>query len=326
MEMIEVSGPQGPGSLQSIVDRAQDDAVIHLGPGTYTGPVVIRRPVTLMGSEGAPLTIVDGARKGPAFTIEGEPANVTLCGLTIQGGTHGVGGGVAVLGMHEVTILNCVLRDNRAADVGGGAIYAVGGFLRIRDSEFRGNRANQGGALLLDEVALASVVNCLFLGNEANAGGAVRLRGGAVLACAHCTFADNTLRAAPGGPTPRGAVVCVSGQPQPEPRVRFANCLVWCDEPSGLAVDAAGSALVTVTHGVLPPTWQGAGGLHASRHVCFAAPARTERDGIPTLAPGAMGAGQADWALMLLADATNDLTGTPRLTDERVDPGAVDGE
>lgn len=323
VQIHNVDRPTDAASIQRILDAAGPDDVVQFGPGTYPGPLAVRQSLTLLGQQDAQHTVIDAGRRGPALVIEGEPVAVTLCNLTLTGGAHGLGGGLSVSGMHDVTVMSCVLRDNRASDVGGGGLYASAGHVRLRDTTFSGNAAGRGGALLLDDIALVSAVNCVFTGNAAHLGGAIRLKGGVVLSLLHCTFADNRTEPRDGKPG-QAAVLYASGVRRQDPRVRLSNCLVLSSEAGSLRNEPERPTRLVAVSSVLPPDWQAVAGLDDGGGVVFAQPARGERAGHPTLAAGAVGAGAGDWTLMLAGDALSDLTGTPRLADESVDPGAVE--
>src|SRR5438309_1329053 len=70
-------------SLQAALNAAPAGSVLHLRPGLYTGPLLIRRPVTLIG----PATIVAGSDR-PAITITASKVN--LADISVMGGETGV--------------------------------------------------------------------------------------------------------------------------------------------------------------------------------------------------------------------------------------------
>src|SRR5438105_6397305 len=70
-------------SLQQALNAAPAGSVLHLRPGLYAGPVLIRRPVTLFG----PATIVAGTDR-PAITIAA--SGVNLADLNVMGGETGI--------------------------------------------------------------------------------------------------------------------------------------------------------------------------------------------------------------------------------------------
>jgi nitrous oxidase accessory protein len=67
-----------PQSLQELVDRAEDHAVISLRPGVYAGPVVILKPLTIDGNGTA---IIDGQKRGTIITVRAN--NVKLRNLKV---------------------------------------------------------------------------------------------------------------------------------------------------------------------------------------------------------------------------------------------------
>ena len=70
-------------SMQAALNAAPAGSVLHLRPGLYVGPVIVRRPVTLIG----PATIVGGTDR-PAITITASKVN--LADITVMGGETGI--------------------------------------------------------------------------------------------------------------------------------------------------------------------------------------------------------------------------------------------
>ncbi len=70
-------------SVQAALNAAPAGSVLHLRPGLYAGPVVVRRPVTLIG----PATIVAGTDRA-AITITASKVN--LADITVMGGETGI--------------------------------------------------------------------------------------------------------------------------------------------------------------------------------------------------------------------------------------------
>ena len=70
-------------SVQTALNAAPAGAVLHLRPGLYVGPLIVRRPVTLIG----PATIVGGTDR-PAITITASKVN--LADITVMGGETGI--------------------------------------------------------------------------------------------------------------------------------------------------------------------------------------------------------------------------------------------
>lgn len=70
-------------SLQAALNAAPAGSVLHLRPGLYAGPLLVRRSVTLIG----PATIVGGTDR-PAITITASKVN--LADITVMGGETGI--------------------------------------------------------------------------------------------------------------------------------------------------------------------------------------------------------------------------------------------
>ena len=94
--------------LQPWLDTALPGASIRLPPGTYTGPVVISRPLTL---DGDGKVIIDAGGRGTVITVRAD--HVTLRGLTLRGSgdSHdALDGGIMAEGRH-LLIENNVIDD-----------------------------------------------------------------------------------------------------------------------------------------------------------------------------------------------------------------------
>ena len=75
---LAASGRPNPASLQELIDRAENDAVISLDAGVYYGPIVIHKRVTLEGSGKA---TIDGRNAGTVITVNA--TGVRIRGLRI---------------------------------------------------------------------------------------------------------------------------------------------------------------------------------------------------------------------------------------------------
>lgn len=74
-----VTGP----SLQAAIDAAPAGSVLHLRPELYAGPILIRRPMTLVG----PATIIGGPGK-PTVTVAANGVNLSQ--INVKGGDTGI--------------------------------------------------------------------------------------------------------------------------------------------------------------------------------------------------------------------------------------------
>ena len=94
--------------LQPWLDTALPGARILLPPGTYQGPAVISKPLTL---EGDGKVVIDAGGKGTVLTIKAD--HVTLRGLTLRGSGEShdkIDGAVMAEGNH-LLIENNIIED-----------------------------------------------------------------------------------------------------------------------------------------------------------------------------------------------------------------------
>lgn len=113
--------------LQPWLDTALPGASIRLPPGTYQGPAIINKPLTL---EGNGKVIIEAGGHGTVLSVKAD--HVTLRGLTLRGSgdSHdAIDGGLMAEGNH------LLIEDNRIEDVLFGITLH-----RSNDSVIRGNR------------------------------------------------------------------------------------------------------------------------------------------------------------------------------------------
>ncbi len=104
------SGKTSAGSpwpaLQPLIDAAEEGAEVRPPPGTYAGPVVIRRPLTLDGQN---QVTIDGGGKGTVLLIQTNGARVRGLHLTNSGDSHNdLDSGVQVRGRYNVVTDNVI--------------------------------------------------------------------------------------------------------------------------------------------------------------------------------------------------------------------------
>jgi nitrous oxidase accessory protein len=147
-----------PGSkLQTRIDEAADDAALCLSPGSYRGPLVIERAVTIWGSREAVVLST-----GQGTTIEVAADGATLLGFTVDGSggrfdtldaaIHVVADDIRVEGVRVQNAAfgilvekanRAVIIDNLVQGPDEGPLGLRGDGIRLwetRDSEVRGNR------------------------------------------------------------------------------------------------------------------------------------------------------------------------------------------
>lgn len=113
--------------LQPWLDTALPGAVIRLPPGTYRGPAVISKPITL---DGDGKVTIDGGGQGTVLTIKAD--HVTLRGLTLRnsGPLHDKLDGALMAEGNSLLIENNVIED---------ALFGIS-LHRTNDSVVRANR------------------------------------------------------------------------------------------------------------------------------------------------------------------------------------------
>lgn len=85
---VDLRVPGDYASLQAAVNAAPPWAIIHVGPGSFDGPVVISKPVSLIGA-GNGQTQLAAADDAPVIHIQ-NTHDVVLKGLAIRGGLYGI--------------------------------------------------------------------------------------------------------------------------------------------------------------------------------------------------------------------------------------------
>ena len=136
-------------NMAAAIDVAATNNVILVTNDTYAGAeIVVDRPVTLRGVQGAAATIIDGehARRCISVLVPG----ALVDGFTLTRGYSENGGGAHMLGGE---LRNCIVKDNGAWSFGGGVYCETAG----------------------------SIVSCMILTNDAYDGGGIEFdHGGTV--------------------------------------------------------------------------------------------------------------------------------------------------
>ncbi len=183
---------------QALAIAASGDT-IRVAPGTYNENLFWANiDVSIIGTAGAAVTIVDGGANGsvaivpPSTTavIEGLTLrngsatqggginsrgaltlrNSTVSGNVCTGGYYGAGGGIASTG--SLTLVNTTVSNNSAQSYrGGGGIFATGGAVTLTESRILGNNASYGfgasGAGICAVFATSlTLTNCTVSGNS----------------------------------------------------------------------------------------------------------------------------------------------------------------
>jgi len=149
-------------TIQAAIDAASNGDLVRVGPGEYVETITfegsgITSDFSLLGfawppRTGRDWTVINGdldgdpdTPHGPVVTFSGdEDETCVLAGFSITGGYNSRDGGGICGNETRAHIDYCVISDNRAEQVGGGAWACIG---PITDSIIWGNRAEWGGGL-----------------------------------------------------------------------------------------------------------------------------------------------------------------------------------
>jgi len=86
--------------LQPLIDKAEEGATLTLSPGTYSGPVVIDKPITIDGQH---QVTIDAGGKGSVIVLNTDDATIRNLHLTNSGESHNdIDAGVQVRGNFNV--------------------------------------------------------------------------------------------------------------------------------------------------------------------------------------------------------------------------------
>ena len=144
--------PRDIPDIQSALDLSCDGDTVLVDPGTWVGTFDFRGQSTTLVGRGAhsgdreliEATVLTSDRAGQVILARsGEGPETTLSGLTVERGMTRLwepGGGILVENAN-LTIENCILRNNTTSSAGGG-INVRGSTLRIKGSELAQNSVN----------------------------------------------------------------------------------------------------------------------------------------------------------------------------------------
>lgn len=140
----EIAVTGGGGALVAAIADAGPGDVLRLGAGTYTGPVIVDKPLTLVGTDG---TRVVGPGKGTVVSVRSN--DVTVKGLTVTGSgprLDTLDSGIAIAkGTERVKVIgNAVLGNLIGIDVQGGHDTLVKGNTIVNREDLRKNERGPG--------------------------------------------------------------------------------------------------------------------------------------------------------------------------------------
>ena len=179
---------------------------VLVADGTYTNetfPVLIDRPVVVMGTNATPSAIIDAGESDRCVVISGSGI---LQGFIVQNGyTEDDGAGIQCLAT-DATVRGCIVRDNYSDYSGGG----MAGGTAINCRFYRNTSYNEGSALYETDA-----IGCVIAHNESSSGSGAACFG----ELRNCTIVANHADESAGG-----TYEC-----------DLFNTIVWhntCDNPS----------------------------------------------------------------------------------------------
>ena len=179
-----VVGGSGFASIQEAINVAPDGTTIRAAPGTY-GPIDLSaRNVTVQALGSASNSFIDGGGVTRAVIMSGLVGpGASIRGFTIRNGRADRGAGVFVEN-GTLALVDCIVRDNVATDLGGG-VAAIDAGVTLMRTTVTSNVATSGGGVAAVRIAtqrIVQVVDSDVLSNSASAnGGGVRNAGRVVL-------------------------------------------------------------------------------------------------------------------------------------------------
>jgi hypothetical protein len=160
-------------SIQEAIDTAQDGHRIIVRKGTYYETIdFLGKSLHVTGFDPNVETqtdqlcpIIDAGYQGTAVTFSsGEDPNTRLSGFTITRGLGQYAGGILCLGSHP-RISNCLIVGNRAASLGGGAVYAHHSRASFEHCTMSGNHGGQAGAGFYSDESENTITNSILWDN-----------------------------------------------------------------------------------------------------------------------------------------------------------------
>ncbi len=171
--------------IQRAIDVAADGDTIHIARGAYAETLVIDKDLTLIGTDGDALTVVNAQGKpGNGVLIE-DGAVVSITGLTVRNANRA---GIRIessVPPSLVALTNSTVNGNR-----GGGIFNRDGTLLVTGSTLRNNSAYDGGGIfnLSGDV---TVMSSSITGNLASS--IVMPFGGGIYSNGTLTVTDSTI-------------------------------------------------------------------------------------------------------------------------------------
>ena len=170
-------------TIQAGINAASSGDTVSVAAGTYVENVFLENPdggpyksISVIG-ENKNTTIIDGNQNGSAFRIFRNP-NLLLKNFTIQNGTgfEGAGGAVNITGADgtsKTTVLENLILKNNPASTAGGAVWATGSDITIKNSSIESNTSFHGGGVYVTNCIKLTLDDVVVKNNTADYGGGI---------------------------------------------------------------------------------------------------------------------------------------------------------
>jgi hypothetical protein len=224
-------------TIQAAVDAAGQHDTIMIMPGRYYENVEIENKAVTITSfyeiwedeSVRERTIIDAGFNGNGIEINGGEDTTFVSGLIVTNGRWirgagisvgsttvvledmviignettqepGANGGGVYVAHGNLVMIDCMVKDNIAHDLGGGVSVRGNSTSSLHRVVFKDNKVfavgghGKGGGFFTDQPGVHSVLTeCLFAGNTAtNWGGGLQFSSGAYVEIVHCTFTGNS--------------------------------------------------------------------------------------------------------------------------------------
>ena len=228
--------PSEHKTIQAGIDAASAGDTLWVASGTYPGPIVLKKNLTLFGDGGPDGTILDGGDSVRVLHVEGVK-NAALIGFRVQRGKAPGGGGIYCLRDTGFVVTGCDIRSNWESGVAiwqswgisiadcdirenqGSGVSVNNSIIYILRDKFVGNRGVAGGAMsFVSSQLIRPIMDTKFEGNraEGGTGGAINADS-SIVRFGACLFKDNSSSVA------GGAIAAMPGSQAWLARTRFTG-------------------------------------------------------------------------------------------------------
>ncbi|MDP8240375.1 MAG: choice-of-anchor D domain-containing protein, partial [Candidatus Hatepunaea meridiana] len=198
-----INVPDDYETIQIAINAAQDGDEIIVAPGEYYESIDFSgKNVSIIGNPDDPEEVtIDGSDNARVVTLaNGESNDAVLNGFTIRNGIAESGSGISCSGASP-TLLNLIVEDNYATDIGGGMYFAEGSLPLLRNLVIRSNGCrNYGAGICADDESILEFEDGTVISNRATAlwGGGIAIRSGSQLNARNVDFIGNSAEAGGG--------------------------------------------------------------------------------------------------------------------------------